>query len=64
MGLTRYNNMKKLSIYRKKLRNSRCNSKVKDYNKVWVWYSKDNILKDKDLQIDTSRGKKRHRSIN
>jgi hypothetical protein len=51
--------MKELSIYRKKPRNSRCDRKVEDHDKVRVWYGKDNVLKDEDLQIETSyRGKK------
>jgi hypothetical protein len=59
VGLTGHSNIKELSIYRKKPYNSRYNSKVKDHNKVRVWYSEDNMLKDEDLQIETSyRGKK------
>jgi hypothetical protein len=51
--------MKELSIYRKKPCNSRCDGKVEDRDKVRVWYSEDNVLKDEDLQIETSyRGKK------
>jgi len=38
---------------------------VEDHDKVRVWYGKDNVLKDEDLQIETSyRRKKRHGSIN
>jgi hypothetical protein len=57
--LTRHNNIKELLIYRKKPRNSRYNSKVENHNKVRVWYSKDSVLKDKDLQIKTSYRKKK-----
>jgi hypothetical protein len=57
--LTEHNNIKELLIYRKKPCNFRYNNKVKDYNKVRVWYNKDNVLKDKDLQIETSYCKKK-----
>jgi len=49
VGLIGYSNIKELLIYKKKPYNSRYNDKVKDHNKVGVWYNKDNILKDKDL---------------
>lgn len=59
VGLTGHGDMKELSIYRKKPCNSRCDGKVEDRDKVRVWYSEDNVLKDEDLQIETSyRGKK------
>ena len=55
VGLTGHGNMKELSIYRKKPRNSRCDGKFEDHDKARVWYSEE----DEHLQIETSyRGKK------
>jgi hypothetical protein len=59
VGLTKHSNIKELLIYKKKPCNFRCDNKVKDHDKVRVWYSEDNMLKDKDLQIKTSYREKK-----
>jgi hypothetical protein len=59
VGLTGHGDIKELSIYKKEPCNSKCDSKVEDHDKVSVWYSKDNMLKDEDLQIETSYRRKK-----